>query len=602
MKKLISAFLAIILLFGCFTGTALAAEDFANWDNTDPRWENYKIGTNAGTHMGAIGCRVVSISIVAAKLGLVDDSFTPLTLAQGLKAMNGFASSGGMNNWTDCEKVIPGLQMVKKVDLRGKDGKNTAAEKAAIIAQYAANGYACTICVANGGHYVAANYVEGNTVYIHDPGNSTVSTLSYYSNSGVSSIRVFRRTDGGIGNTNAHLAPQSPAPNACRHEAYNSYGKCKNCKADYPISLSGMAPTVFQTVKDNVPVRNRPYSPEKIINYLPKGTKVTVVASGNNSIENLWYQLQDGTWIYNKNLCKVVAVPEAVCLHSSYNDKGYCTKCGKEFSMELVSMNATYRTIKDDVPVRNRPYAPEAIIRTLANGTKVKVVSMGKNSQGNTWFELSDNTWVFSGNLEKVKVCSHSYGDTGYCTKCKQEFPISLTPVNAVYKTVKKDVPVRNRPYAPEKSVATLAKGAKVTVVASGNNSQGNLWYKLSDNTWVFSGNVEKVSSESPIKFSLTTFPNGTLPYGKDFALKGKITSTSALVEVKAYLMDGGGKVLMEAKGSSTSKNYIIEGYALDKGMKFNKLAPGSYYLKYTVKDKNGNTATWVSNLFKIAK
>ncbi len=70
------------------------------------------------------------------------------------------------------------------------------------------------------------------------------------------------------------------------------------------MSVKSMTATTYTTVKDDVPVRNRPYSPEKIIKKLPKGTKVTVVASGTNSAGNLWYKLKDGTWIFSGNLKK----------------------------------------------------------------------------------------------------------------------------------------------------------------------------------------------------------------------------------------------------------------------------------------------------------
>ena len=53
---------------------------------------------------------------------------------------------------------------------------------------------------------------------------------------------------------------------------------------------------------------------------------------------------------------------------------------------------------------------------------------------------------------------------------------------------------------------------------------------------------------------------------------------------------------------SSTTSNYKIQGYKLDKAMKFNKLSPGGYYLKYYVRDANGDTATWISDMFYIVK
>ena len=36
--------------------------------------------------------------------------------------------------------------------------------------------------------------------------------------------------------------------------------------------------------------------------------------------------------------------------------------------------------------------------------------------------------------------------------------------------------------------------------------------------------------------------------------------------------------------------------------MKFDKLSPGGYYLKFFVRDANGDTFTWISDKFYIVK
>lgn len=96
----------------------------------------------------------------------------------------------------------------------------------------------------------------------------------------------------------------TPGPKSCSH-SYNSSGYCKNCGQEYPMSVTSMAAATYEVVKDNVPVRDRPYAPDETIALLPAGTKVTVVASGTNSADNLWYKLDDGTWVYSKNIKEV---------------------------------------------------------------------------------------------------------------------------------------------------------------------------------------------------------------------------------------------------------------------------------------------------------
>ncbi len=111
--------------------------------------------------------------------------------------------------------------------------------------------------------------------------------------------------------------------------------------------------------------------------------------------------------------------------------------------------------------------------------------------EGNTKSFTTPGTKPTQSKEEPQKACSHSYNSVGHCGKCGQVYPMPVTSLPAkTYEAVKNDVPVRNRPYAPEKIIRSLSKGERVSVVASGKNSQGNLWYKLDNGTWVYSKNL----------------------------------------------------------------------------------------------------------------
>ena len=97
--------------------------------------------------------------------------------------------------------------------------------------------------------------------------------------------------------------------------------------------------------------------------------------------------------------------------------------------------------------------------------------------------------------------------------------------------------------------------------------------------------------------------PKGNLPYGKSFSLKGKFRSDSPIVEARSYMLDADKNIVMQSEpASSTTSNYTIQGYKLDTAMKFGKLSPGGYYLKFYVRDADGDTLTWVSDMFYIVK
>jgi hypothetical protein len=61
------------------------------------------------------------------------------------------------------------------------------------IKQHLDSGEYVMIVVRNGGHYVAADRVEGNTVYIHDPGCNATDLFKTYPAAGVNTIVVYKR-------------------------------------------------------------------------------------------------------------------------------------------------------------------------------------------------------------------------------------------------------------------------------------------------------------------------------------------------------------------------------------------------------------------------
>ena len=135
------------------------------------------------------------------------------------------------------------------------------------------------------------------------------------------------------------------------------------------------------------------------------------------------------------------------------------------------------------------------------------------------------------------------------------------------------------------------------------------LQYKASDETgksvtWtseMFSV-IGSNNGDSELRILPEAYPIGEIPYGKSFVLSGRIKSNYHITDVKAYLLDSNKKVVMEASGWTTTQTYVIEGSALDRGMKFNKLEPGGYYLKYESADESGKSLSWTSEMFYVVK
>ena len=150
---------------------------------------------------------------------------------------------------------------------------------------------------------------------------------------------------------------------------------------------------------------------------------------------------------------------------------------------------------------------------------------------------------------------------------------------------------------------SALDKGMKFDQLSAGtyylkyvaSDESGNTVSWTSD-PFTVAGNVSK----SELRILPDKYPTGTLTKGKSFGLSGRIKSNCHITDVRAYLLDSNKNVIMEASGWTTTQTYVIEGSALDKGMKFNNLSAGGYYLKYVASDESGNTISWTSEMFYV--
>ena len=155
--------------------------------------------------------------------------------------------------------------------------------------------------------------------------------------------------------------------------------------------------------------------------------------------------------------------------------------------------SSPYETVKDNVPIWSQPSKSSTKVRTVSTqGTILYVVSSTTNSHGNLWYKLDDNNWVYSGNVRAVVTCQHDYSG-GICSTCKHEWPYRVETITQTLFTVSNadGAKIWNRPYSKNSThMRTEQKGSNLIAVAKTTNEAGNLWYKLSDGNWVFSGNI----------------------------------------------------------------------------------------------------------------
>ncbi|MGM9568412.1 MAG: S-layer homology domain-containing protein [Clostridia bacterium] len=154
------------------------ADDYKEWKQWDPRWNNYPMGTST---IGKSGCLVTAISILLVGSGAEKDNylagqFNPSVFVAALTANGGF--SGASLVWGAVTKVEPTFKVytdTKNSNSSFKGLSNTA--KATAIANHLAAGRLIVIEVYNPStgntHWVAVDYVQNGNVYVCDPGYSS---------------------------------------------------------------------------------------------------------------------------------------------------------------------------------------------------------------------------------------------------------------------------------------------------------------------------------------------------------------------------------------------------------------------------------------------
>ncbi len=206
-----------------------------------------------------------------------------------------------------------------------------------------------------------------------------------------------------------------------------------------------------------------------------------------------------------------------------------------------------YQTSKADVPIWTAASSSSTKAKTIsAKGTVLKVTGSTTNSAGNVWYQLSDGYWVYSGN---VTSHGHSYSG-GICTGngCGYEWPYSTKELSGTFLvTNSSGAKIWSRPYSHNSThVRTAAYNSALTITHKTTNQEDNVWYKLSDGNWVFSGNV---AQQFTIRYNANGGKNAP---GDQYALAGQyLKLSSAKPSRVGYQFQGWG-----TKASDTSVDY----------------------------------------------
>ena len=164
-----------------------ASGDYSTWKQTDSRWNSIKLGTSSST-IGEAGCLVTSVAIQLAKSGVTTSlsELNPGTVVQALNSNNGF--QGASFVWNSITKIAPTFVLENNnYTLSG-----TKAEKAAELKKLQDSGYYVVIRAIVNQHWVALDHVEGEKIYINDPGSQTTSLWDRYSDDQVTRCAIYK--------------------------------------------------------------------------------------------------------------------------------------------------------------------------------------------------------------------------------------------------------------------------------------------------------------------------------------------------------------------------------------------------------------------------
>ncbi|MBQ7141315.1 MAG: SpoIID/LytB domain-containing protein [Bacilli bacterium] len=165
--------------------------EFANWKQYDPNWKNVALGNKT---IGAIGCAATSVAIQIASSGteVLIDNFNPGTFVQAMSANGGF--SGNSIVWGVAQTIAPNFKFVESFRLSG-----TKSERANRLREEINKGnrYLIMSVKPGDGHWVAVNYIDGENVYMFDPGSPATLLWEKYTAalSFNNDVKIYEKTD-----------------------------------------------------------------------------------------------------------------------------------------------------------------------------------------------------------------------------------------------------------------------------------------------------------------------------------------------------------------------------------------------------------------------
>lgn len=206
IKRAISLVLVLCILCGpAMAGIAAAASSTAYkaWKQYDNRWANvvvnYSPEMNRDRTMKEIGCTITAVAMAAVHSGAVPNDFEQFNPLVFLRFLQNNAGLSHCNlEWNKASEYTPSFKFCGKINDNAFLAK-TESERIAVMKEKIDSGYVLIARVKpNSSHFVAIDYIQGNTVYMMDPNSD--STVLYDKYTSVVGIWYFRGVHNGTAN------------------------------------------------------------------------------------------------------------------------------------------------------------------------------------------------------------------------------------------------------------------------------------------------------------------------------------------------------------------------------------------------------------------
>ena len=181
-----------------------------------------------------------------------------------------------------------------------------------------------------------------------------------------------------------------------------------------PAHAEAKSVVYWESVKDGVPLRYVAGEKNEIVSRISaKETVVTQIDSQKLRVGFLtwhtWYKVnvEDDAadnrrggdyWVYCENLTKHTKHALAV---------GSCTAPGcpyqeVEKALVLPENETDLKVIKENAPLRMRPYNDGTIVQRLETGHPLTAIAKIKNYKGSVWYQISGGNYIFSENVTRA--------------------------------------------------------------------------------------------------------------------------------------------------------------------------------------------------------